>query len=91
MFVALLIALRRAGTRPRGSPKETVWVDSLYARNITMGIWMPNKENVELARELRTNHANERRGTNQTQLARGRGAVRIDHVRSLPLLTRHVV
>ena len=56
-------------------------MDSLYARNITMGIWMPNKENVELARELRT--ANERRGTNQTQLARGRrGPHR--HVRSLP-------
>ena len=44
-------------------------------RNITMGIWMPNKENVELARELRM-------AWRQTQLARGRGAVRIDHVRS---------
>ena len=74
-LVALLIALQRAGARPRGSPKETVWVDSLYARNITMGIWMPNKENVELARELRM-------AWRQTQLARGRGAVRIDHVRS---------
>ena len=33
-------------------------MDSLYARNITMGIWMPNKENVELARELRTTRTN---------------------------------
>ena len=74
-LVALLIALRRAANRPRHSPKEVIWVDSLYARNLTMGIWLPRGENMSLVRETRGMWR-------KVQSMRGRHAVRIEHVRS---------
>ena len=74
-LVALLIALRRAMRRPRHSPSEVIWVDSLYARNLTMGIWMPRGENMSLVREVRS-------AWRKVQSLRGRRAVRIEHVRS---------
>ena len=50
-------------------------MDSLYARNLTMGIWMPRGENLSLVREVRGMWR-------KTQALRGRHAVRIEHVRS---------
>ena len=75
-LTALLHALRRASRRGRHAPKEVVWVDSLYARNLTLGIWLPRKgKNIQLVKQLRQEWR-------QTQIRRGRHAVRIEHVRS---------
>ena len=53
-LTALLHALHRASRRGKGAPKEIIWVDSLYARNQTMGIWLPRKgRNLELVKQLR--------------------------------------
>ena len=50
-LTALLHALHRASRRGKGAPKEIIWVDSLYARNQTMGIWLPRKgRNLELVK-----------------------------------------
>ena len=51
-------------------------MDSLYARNLTLGIWLPRKgKNIGLVKQLRQEWR-------QTQIRRGRHAVRIEHVRS---------
>jgi len=53
-LTALLQALHRAARRGKGAPKEIIWVDSLYARNMTMGVWLPKKgRNLELVKQLR--------------------------------------
>ena len=75
-LVALLLALKRTLKRKKGSPTEVIWVDSLYARNLTMGIWLPTKKtNANLVQELRDTWR-------LVQVKRGRDEVRIEHVRS---------
>ena len=61
----------------RNAPsRETIWVDSLYARNLTMGIWLPRRKvNIELVREVRE-------AWRRCSIRRGVGTVRIQHVRS---------
>ena len=72
----MLQALHRAARRGKGAPKEIIWVDSLYARNMTMGVWLPKKgRNLELVKQLRAEWR-------QVQIRRGRHAVKIAHVRS---------
>ena len=75
-LTALLQALHRAARRGKGTPKEIIWVDSLYARNLTMGVWLPRKgRNLALVKQLRAEWR-------QVQIRRGRHAVKIAHVRS---------
>ena len=51
-------------------------MDSLYARNLTMGIWLPRRNtNIELVREVRE-------AWRRCSIRRGVGTVRIQHVRS---------
>ena len=75
-LLALLLAIRRATQRRNAPSKETIWVDSLYARNLTMGIWLPRRNtNIELVREVRE-------AWRRCSIRRGVGTVRIQHVRS---------
>ena len=51
-------------------------MDSLFARNLTMGVWLPRKgRNLALVKQLRAEWR-------QVQIRRGRHAVKIEHVRS---------
>ena len=52
-----------------------IWVDSPYARNLAMGIWLPRGSTMELVREVQAMWR-------RTQALRGRRVVRIEHVRS---------
>ena len=75
-LLALLLAIRRAAQRRNAPSRETIWVDSLYARNLTMGIWLPRRKvNIELVREVRE-------AWRRCSIRRGVGTVRIQHVRS---------
>ena len=73
-LMALLYTLRRTSRRGKRAPQEIIWVDSLYARNLTLEIWLPRKgKNIGLVKQLRQEWR-------QTQIRRGRHAVRIEHV-----------
>jgi len=75
-LLALLLAVRRASRRKNGTHGEVIWVDSLYARNMTMGVWLPKKgKNIDLVRELRA-------AWWECNMRRGVSTVRISHVRS---------
>ena len=51
---ALYWALHRASQRRRGSGRDTIWSDSLYALNMTKGVWMPRSpRNREFVSKLR--------------------------------------
>ena len=73
---ALYHALRRTLLRKGRQEQETVYTDSLYAKNMTTGTWMPKKghRNSELIRNLRSLWR-------KVQRAR-QNKVRIVHVRS---------
>ena len=75
-LTALYYALWRAADRGRNAPAEDIYTDSLYARNITLGIWRgKSKAHAEIARNMRATWL-------RVQVKRGRGAVQIHHVRS---------
>lgn len=73
---ALYNALHRAAQRPCDAPPEDIHTDSLYARNVTLGLWRGKR------RVHATMICNLRRLWMRVQAKRGRGAVRILHVRS---------
>ena len=75
-LTALYRALLRAAGRASDAPPEDILTDSLYARNVTLGVWRGKRRRHELMiRHLR-------RLWMQIQAKRGRGTVRIQHVRS---------
>ena len=75
-LTALYYALHRAALRERDAPAEDIHTDSLYARNVTLGVWRGKRRiHTEMIRHLR-------RLWMQVQAKRGRGTVRILHVRS---------
>ena len=75
-LTALHLALKRAEKRGVAAPHEIIWVDSLYARNMTLGEWMPQKQkNLSLIRRLRNTWK-------RVQARRGMGKVRIEHLHS---------
>ena len=75
-LTALYYALRRALGRACDAPAEDIHTDSLYARNVTLGVWRgKRRRHAAMIRHLRGVWM-------QIQAKRGRGAVRILHVRS---------
>ena len=75
-LTALFYALRRAYQRNRDAPAEDIYTDSLYARNVTLGVWRgKRRKHAKMIRNLRTLWK-------QVQMKRGRDTVRILHVRS---------
>ena len=54
-LTALFRALERAEARDADGPAEEIWTDSLYARNMTLGIWKTRlqRPNTALIKELR--------------------------------------
>jgi len=75
-LTAIHYALQRAAERPRDAPPEDIHTDSLYARNVTLGVWRGKRRvHREMIRNLR-------RMWMRVQAKRGRGTVRILHVRS---------
>ena len=65
----------RALSRPRGSGREALCTDSLYAKHMTTGHWTPRvKRNAHMIRLLRDKWRTLRRARP--------GEVRIEHVRS---------
>lgn len=75
-LTALYYALRRARRRGRGAPAEDICTDSLYARNVTLGVYRGRKgRHAAMIRNLR-------QIWKATQIIRGRDMVRIVHVRS---------
>ena len=53
-LTALHAALCRSLRRPRGTGREEIWTDSLYAMNMTTGKWKPKcKRNTEMIEQLR--------------------------------------
>ena len=76
-LTALFRALERAEARDADGPAEEIWTDSLYARNMTLGLWKtrPKRSNTGFIKELRAKWRS-------VQAKRGVGTVRIEHVRS---------
>jgi hypothetical protein len=66
----------RAAGRACDAPPEDIHTDSLYARNVTLGVWRGKRRR----HELMIQHL--RRLWMQIQAKRGRGTIRILHVRS---------
>ena len=75
-LTALYRALWRANKRPKDAPPETIYTDSLYARNITLGVWKGSK------RTHRRIIRNLRNVWKQVQKRRGMRTVSIEHIRS---------
>jgi ribonuclease HI len=76
-LTAMYRALQRALARDGADESEDIWTDSLYARNMTLGIWKPRRHH-----SSRHMIENLRRMWWQIQRRRGIGTVRINHVRS---------
>ena len=75
-LTALYHALHQAAQQPCDAPPEDIHTDSLYARNVTLGVWKGKRRvHTEMVRNLR-------RLWMRVQAKRGRGTVRILHVRS---------
>ena len=73
---ALYYALHRAAQRSSDEPPEDIHTDSLYARNVTLGLWRGKRGvHATMIRNLRCLWM-------RVQAKRGRGAIRILHVRS---------
>ena len=77
MFTCLSCLLYKNGlTWGRGAPAEDICTDSLYARNVTLGVYRGRKgRHAAMIRNLR-------QIWKATQIIRGRDMVRIVHVRS---------
>ena len=73
---ALCIEIYEKKSRERDAPAEDIHTDSLYARNVTLGVWRGKRQrHAAMIRNLR-------RLWMQVQAKRGRGTVQIRHVRS---------
>ena len=75
-LTALYHALWRAAARPKDAPPETIYTDSLYAKNVTLGVWKGSKKvHRKMIRNLRLLWR-------RTQIHRGPQTIHIEHMRS---------